>query len=126
MEKDMSNKIKILYADDEQELRFLVDNQLTNEGFTVETADDGDTAIAMLDKNSYDVVLLDIRMPRLSGIEVLKHIKKQRINSRVIMLTAVDDLSVALEAVKTGAIDYLTKPYDFETLLKAITRVAGK
>jgi len=122
----MANDIRILYVDDEQELRFLVDTQLTNEGFFVETADDGDTAIKMMEKNSYDVILLDIRMPRVNGIEVLKYIKKQRINSRVIMLTAVDDLSVALEAVKTGAIDYLTKPYEFETLLKAILRVVVK
>ena len=122
----MTKNIRILYVDDEEELRFLVENQLTTEGFFVETADDGDTAIKILKENSYDIILLDIRMPRVNGIEVLKYIKKQKINARVIMLTAVDDLSVALEAVKSGAIDYLTKPYEFETLIKAIQRVVAK
>ena len=119
----MAKNIRILYVDDEEELRYLVENQLSHEGFHVKTADDGDTAVKMLEENSYDVILLDIRMPRMSGIEVLKYIKKRGINSRVIMLTAVDDLSVALESVKNGAIDYLTKPYEFETLLKSIKRV---
>jgi DNA-binding response OmpR family regulator len=122
----MANDIRILYVDDEEELRFLVKTQLTHEGFFIQTADDGDTAIDMLENNSYDIILLDIRMPRVNGIEVLKYIKKQRISARVIMLTAVDDLSVAIEAVKNGAIDYLTKPYDFDTLLKSILRVAVK
>jgi DNA-binding response OmpR family regulator len=122
----MQNTVQILYVDDEENLRTLVQQQLTTEGFAVETADDGDTAIEKLGKKSYEVVLLDIRMPRLNGIEVLKHMKNKGMTTRIIMLTAVDDLTVALEAVKMGAIDYLTKPYDYNELVSAIMRAVGK
>jgi DNA-binding response OmpR family regulator len=121
----MSSKLSILYVDDEDSLRILVPSQLSLEGFTVEAADDGDTAVQMLANKSYDVVLLDIRMPRMNGIEVLKHVKDNKMSARVIMLTGVDDLTVAMEAVKNGAMDYLTKPYDINTLVACIKRVAG-
>jgi len=122
----MAKQIRLLYADDEDSLRYLVKNQLEGEGFYVETADDGDTAIDLLKKNPYDILLLDIRMPRLNGVEVLKYLRERKISSRVIMLTAVDDLSVAIEAVKNGANDYITKPYDLQVLLSSIQRVMAK
>jgi DNA-binding NtrC family response regulator len=122
----VSKEIKVLYVDDEEQLLLLVKNQLTVEGFTVETVNSGEDAFEILAKKTFDVILLDIRMPRISGIDVLKHIQQNKIKSRVVMLTAVDDLSVALEAVKSGAIDYLTKPYEFETLVSAILRAAAK
>ncbi|MBI5477047.1 MAG: response regulator [Ignavibacteriales bacterium] len=121
----MGKSYKILYADDEDQLRFLVKGQLSHEGFEVDTADDGDTALKMMKEKKYDIVLLDIRMPRMNGLEVLKEMRKQKINTRTIMLTGVDDLSVALEAVKSGAIDYLTKPYELDNLMKSILRVVG-
>ena len=118
----MASTVSILYVDDEDALRTLVKNQLVAEGYDVVTADDGDTAINMLKKQQYSIVLLDVRMPRVNGMEVLKFIKAQKMTCRVIMLTAVDDLSVAIESVKLGANDYLTKPYDLDVLLSAITR----
>ncbi|MBI1805112.1 MAG: response regulator [Ignavibacteriae bacterium] len=116
----------ILYVDDEPALRMLVQDQLVAEQYAVDTADDGDTAIETLKKKSYDIILLDMRMPRVGGIEVLKHIRERKIKSRVIVLTAVDDLAVAIEAVKNGASDYLTKPYDLNTLIGAIRRVMAR
>ncbi len=122
----MSKQIRILYVDDEDHLRFLVQHQLSDEGFYIETADDGDTALEMLKEKSYDVILLDIRMPRVNGLEVLKYLKQRKVTSRIIMLTGVDDLAVALEAVKSGAIDYLTKPYEIKDLTRAIMRSVAK
>lgn len=122
----MSKQIRILFVDDEDQLRYLVQHQLLDEGFFIDTADDGDTALEMLKEKKYDVILLDIRMPRMNGLEVLKHLKRQKIKSRVIMLTAVDDLAVALEAVKSGAIDYLTKPYELKDLIRAVLRIVAK
>ena len=119
----MDKKLRLLYVDDEEQLRHLVSDQLKGEGYDVETADDGDTALELIKKGKYDLILLDIRMPRVSGIEVLKYLKAHKITSRVIMLTAVDDLSIALETVKNGANDYLTKPYDLDNLLACIRRV---
>ena len=120
-----NKKTTVLYVDDEDTLRQVVQEQLGIEGFSVDTADDGDTAVTKLSEKEYDVVLLDVRMPRMSGIEVLKHIKAKRIYTRVVMLTGVDDLTVALEAVKNGANDYLTKPYELANLVRCIRRVTA-
>lgn len=122
----MTKQVTILYVDDEEVLRILVSDQLANRGFNVETADDGDTALEILEKKQFDMILLDIRMPRMNGIEVLKMIRKRKIASRVIVLTAVSDLAVAIEAVKNGANDYLTKPYELNTLVDSINRVLAK
>ncbi len=122
----MAEQISVLYVDDEDALRTLVKDELEGAGYRVETADDGDTGLEALERQSFDVILLDIRMPRLSGIEVLKVLKKQKIKSRIIVLTAVDDLAVAIEAVKNGANDYLTKPYDLNGLTNSITRVMAR
>ena len=122
----MGKQVRLLYADDEEALRYLVKSQLEGEGFEVVTADDGDTAIDLLKKDPYDILLLDIRMPRVNGVEVLKYLRERKIASRVIMLTAVDDLSVAIESVKNGANDYITKPYDLQVLLSSIQRVMAK
>ena len=122
----MAKEIKLLFVDDEESLRMLVKNQLQQEGFAVDTADDGDTAVEALKTKIYDLALLDIRMPRMNGIEVLKYIRKNKPLTRVIMLTAVDDLAIAIEAVKNGANDYLTKPYDAENLVASIRKVIAK
>jgi DNA-binding NtrC family response regulator len=122
----MAPQVSLLYVDDEDALRTLVKNQLASEGYEVETADDGDTAMEMLAKREYSVVLLDVRMQRVGGIEVLKFMRERKMTARTVMLTAVDDLSVAIESVKLGANDYLTKPYDLNTLLSAIERVVAK
>ncbi len=122
----MAEIISILYVDDEDTLRMLVKDQLSSQGYDIDTADDGDTGLEKIEQRKFDVILLDIRMPRMSGIEVLKELRKRKSKSRVIVLTAVDDLSVAIEAVKNGANDYLTKPYDFKGLVNAIQRVMAK
>lgn len=122
----MTHALRLLYVDDEEPLRMLVKNQLAHEGFSIDTADDGDTALAAIDTGRYDVVILDIRMPRMNGIEVLKRLKSKQQKPRVIMLTGVDDISIAIEAVKNGANDYLTKPFDIDHLVACITRVSEK
>src|SRR3990170_6275046 len=113
----MISKTRILCVDDEPAIRTLLKSQLEQEGYEVELADDGDVAIDKLDRSPFDVVLLDIRMPKIGGIDVLRHVSETGNKSRVIMLTAVDDLSIAIESVKLGASDYLTKPFDTEDLL---------
>jgi DNA-binding response OmpR family regulator len=117
---------KILYVDDEETLRVLVRSQLMSEGYEVQVAEDGDVAVDVLSKSPQDLVLLDIRMPRMNGVAVLEALKQKKIKPRIIMLTAVDDLSVAIQCVKLGANDYLTKPFDLEHLLAAIKRVLAR
>ncbi|HUN65522.1 MAG TPA: response regulator [Bacteroidota bacterium] len=119
----MTKPVSVLFVDDEDILRMLMKDQLTAEGYSVETADDGDTALEILARKNFDLLLVDIRMPRMNGIELLKQIRRQKIQSRVLVLTAVDDISIAIEAVKQGANDYLTKPIELNSLTAAIDRI---
>ena len=121
----MTSKVRILCVDDEHAIRTLLKSQLEQEGYDVDMAEDGDVAIGKLEKSPFDVVLLDIRMPKVGGIEVLKHIRDSGMKPRVIMLTAVDDLTIAMESVRLGANDYLTKPFDTEDLFSAIRRISA-
>jgi DNA-binding response OmpR family regulator len=121
----MTSKVRILCVDDEHAIRTLLQSQLEQEGYDVDIAEDGDVAIGKLGASAFDVVLLDIRMPKVGGIDVLRHIGESGIKSRVIMLTAVDDLTIAMESVRLGASDYLTKPFDTEDLFSAIRRVSS-
>ena len=119
----MKKPLRVLYVDDEEPLRVLVKNQLIVEGYSVDTTDDGDTALEKLKTGQFDVMILDIRMPRMNGIEVLKKVKGLGHQPRIIMLTGVDEISIAIEAVKNGANDYLTKPFDITHLLACIERI---
>jgi len=122
----IETKYRILYVDDDENLRFLVQHQLTEAGHAVITAEDGERAIEITDGESFDLILLDIKMPRKNGLDVLKHLRAKTNRPRIIMLTGVDDVSVAINAVKLGANDYITKPYRMETLLECMHRVLAR
>jgi DNA-binding response OmpR family regulator len=114
---------KIIYVDDDNALREIVRDQLSAHGFVVDEAEDGAEAIQKLEKQHYDVMLLDINMPNTSGIDVLKFLKDQSLKCKVIMLTGRVGFSVATESLKLGADDYITKPFNLEYLLFSIKRV---
>jgi DNA-binding response OmpR family regulator len=119
----MIPKSTILVVDDEEALRTVLSSELVNEGYDVNMAADGDDAVRELDKKPYDLVLLDIKMPRLNGFEVLKHIKENHAKTKVVMLTGFADLKNAIESKKLGADDFVSKPYDLVDLLTTIERV---
>jgi DNA-binding NtrC family response regulator len=119
----MGQKSTILVVDDEEALRTVLSSELVNEGYDVNTAADGDDAVRELGKKHYDLVLLDIKMPRLNGFEVLKHIKENHAKTKVVMLTGFADLKNAIESKKLGADDFVSKPYDLVDLLTTIERV---
>jgi two-component system response regulator CpxR len=118
--------IQLLYADDEPALRELVQTHLSLEGFEVETANDGLEAINLLSKKAYDLVLLDVHMPKMDGLEVLKYMKLHKIRSRLIMLTGDGDPHLVSQCAKYGATDYLTKPYNYHELVEAIDRALSE
>lgn len=122
----MPEKSRILVVDDEEALRYLLSSELAAEGYEVETAGDGDEAIESIKQKDYDVVLLDIKMPRVDGFEVLRFIKQNKPEIKVIMLTAYADVKNAIEALKLGASDFVSKPYDLEDILTSINRALGK
>jgi len=119
----MAKKSSVLVVDDEDSLRTVLSNELSNEGYEVRNAADGDAAISELQKNQYDLVLLDIKMPRMNGFEVLKFIKEGHPKTKVVMLTGFADLKNAIESKKLGADDFVSKPYDLVDLLTTIERV---
>ena len=122
----MQNQHSILVVDDEEALRTVLSSELASEGYQVESASDGDEAISIVQKKQFDLVLLDIKMPKVDGFEVLKFIKKNHPQLRVIMLTAFADLKNAIESKKLGAEDFISKPYDLVDLLTTIERVLSE
>jgi DNA-binding NtrC family response regulator len=122
----MASKSTILVVDDEEALRTVLGSELTNEGFQVQIAADGDDAIRELGKSGFDLVLLDIKMPRMNGFEVLKYIKENHPKTKVVMLTGFADLKNAIESKKLGADDFVSKPYDLVDLLTTIERVLNE
>jgi len=120
------NRNRILFVDDDDELREIVRDQLTAAGYELDEAMNGEIAIAKLGAEEYDLVLLDITMPGATGMDVLKFIKEKALACRVIMLTGMVGLSVAIDSMKMGADDYITKPYHMEYLLASIKRSLEK
>ncbi len=112
----------ILVVDDEKLFRDVLTAKLIENGYITDNAINGIEAINKIQRQQYDVILLDIKMPRVNGIEVLKHINENTLNSEVIMLTTFTDVRTAVETVKLGAYDYITKPYNLSELLQTIER----
>lgn len=122
----MSDKGHILVVDDEDALRTVLSSELEGEGYEVDMAADGDEAIDIVQKKQFNLVLLDIKMPKVDGFEVLKFIKEKYPHVKVIMLTGFADLKNAIESKKLGAEDFVSKPYDLVDLLTTIERVLSE
>jgi len=119
----MSNKYRVLVVDDEESITYLVRTELEDlPDFEVDTASNGSEAMNLVRSRVYDVALLDIKMPRVSGIEVLKYIKENSPSTQVIMLTNVVDIKTAVEATKLGAYDFISKPYETDELVATVRR----
>ncbi|MCY7375077.1 MAG: sigma-54 dependent transcriptional regulator [Pyrinomonadaceae bacterium] len=118
---------KLLVVDDENNLRLVVQKEMTRQGHEVETASDGEAAWAFLEKQDFDVILCDINMPRLDGIGLLRRMREKSANPpEVIMLTGQATVESAIEAMKLGAYDYLTKPYRITELAALVKQSAEK
>lgn len=109
-------KKKVLVVDDSLLIRKLLQDFLEAKGYTVLLAQDGKEALEMINKDMPDMMLLDITMPVMDGIEVLEELKKLNINLPVIIVTNTADIKIARETLEKGAYDYVTKPIDFDYL----------
>jgi len=107
---------KILIAEDELSLRTILKKLFLKKGFEVETAGDGQVALGKLREEPYDLAILDIKMPSLTGLEVLDKIKQEKIKTSVVIMTAQDTMRNAVDAMKKGAYDYITKPFELDEL----------
>ncbi len=119
----MGHNLKMLCVDDHPDLRRSLEQQFLSEDFDVDTAVDGLDAIEKIKENHYDIILLDMIMPKMNGMQVLQEMKRLNKYTNVIMLTAVDDVPTAMECVKAGAKDFIQKPYDPEELLHVVIKV---
>ncbi len=112
----------ILIIDDEENIRKYLGHSLTKDGFDVSTAQYGKEGLNLLIQKHIDVVLLDLNLPDINGLEVLKELKRIDVQSVIIIITAYGDISSAVEAIKLGAYDYLTKPFDMEDIKIVINK----
>jgi DNA-binding NtrC family response regulator len=122
----VSRKIRVLVADDERNLRELVVRELARKGHEVEGVGDGAAALERLQQQPYDVVVLDMKMPKKEGIEVLRELQAFPEQPQVIVMTGFQEVGTAVEAMKLGAYDYLTKPTKIEELDVVIRKAAEK
>ncbi|HKD09243.1 MAG TPA: sigma-54 dependent transcriptional regulator [Bryobacteraceae bacterium] len=115
-------KASILVVDDEEHLRRVVQVQLQQHGYSADTAINGEEALAALRRSPYDLVLADMKMPGMSGLELLRQIKKDFAHIPVIILTAYGTIDTAVEAMRAGAFNYVTKPVHSEELKLMVAR----
>jgi DNA-binding NtrC family response regulator len=115
----------ILVVDDESEMRSALSHALTRNGFSVESAASGTEALVKIKKDPFSLVITDLKMPEMSGMEVLGAIKKLTPGIPVMVITAYGSIHNAVEAMQAGAADYLLKPFSFETLAATVKKVLG-
>jgi DNA-binding response OmpR family regulator len=115
----------VLVVEDERRLARVIRRVLEEEGHTVDLAYDGEEGLAMAMEGSHDVIVLDILLPALDGIEVCQSLRKNRVDTPVILLTALDDVPDRVRGLDAGADDYLTKPFAFQELLARL-RALGR
>ena len=118
----MTGAARILVVDDEQKMRRLLEMALRGMGYEVVQAADGAEALARFDESPFDMVLTDMRMPRMNGLELLRSLRERGEELPVVVLTAHGTVESAVAAMKLGAVDYIIRPFEMETVELAVTR----
>ena len=119
-------KLNILVVEDGRSQREMLRDFLIREGHTVAEAENGEQALQAVRKGHFDLVLLDYRMPGMNGMQVLLEVKRVNPEIDVVIITAYGTIDTAVDAMKAGALDYITKPLEFEELLILVDRVAER
>ncbi|SEA11406.1 two component, sigma54 specific, transcriptional regulator, Fis family [Desulfuromusa kysingii] len=122
----MIQKSKILLVDDEVESCQALSHLLTQTGYSVETSASGEEALELLKKQPFDLIISDLCLPGISGIDIIKHTKDDCSEIGVILITGKASAETAVEAMKEGALDYITKPFNFERLKVQVTKALEK
>ncbi len=121
-ERKSSNGAKILVIDDEEVVHISLKRILGRKGHRVSTTSSGHEALALLENESFDMVVTDLMMPEMNGIELLQELKKRTILCPVLMITGYPTIKTALQALRLGAVDYLAKPFTRAELLSPVNR----
>ena len=118
--------MKILIIDDERSIRNSLGEILTDEGYDVDVAEDGTVGCAMAEKEKYNIIFCDIKMPGMDGIEVRDKLNELEIDSAVVMISGHGDIATAVECIKKGAFDFIPKPLDLNRILITIKNASEK
>ncbi|MFA6141900.1 MAG: response regulator transcription factor [Candidatus Omnitrophota bacterium] len=118
--------MRILVIEDEKKIADFIKRGLKEEGYAVDTAYDGEQGQFLAKTNSYDLILLDLMLPKIDGITLCKNLKKEEIHVPIIMLTAKDTVEDKVAGLDAGADDYITKPFVFEELLARVRAILRK
>ena len=119
-------RAKILVVDDEADFTKLIQTILAQEGYMVDAATSATQAIAMQYKNSYDLAIVDLRMPEMTGLELLQYLKARDKAIFVILMTAYGSFSVGIEALRRGACDYVSKPFKNKVLKEKVAEALAR
>lgn len=122
----MKENARILVVDDEPTVCLALTNWLKEENYYAESVEDGATAIAAVGEKTWDIVLLDLKMPGMDGVQVLREIKKIAPHTVVIMMTAYGSIGSAVQAMKEEAYDYIVKPLDVEELTLTLNKIVER
>lgn len=118
-------KENLLVVEDEAIMREALVDYFSNEGHRVDTADDGDKSLERFNLEDYDVIVIDLRLPGRDGLSVLKDVREKNPQAKVIMITAYPSFETKMEALRRGAIGYLQKPFDLDSLESLISQTQG-
>jgi two-component system nitrogen regulation response regulator GlnG len=114
---------RILVADDEESMRWVLSKALRKKGFTVDLAKDGEEALKLIQENAYDLAIFDIKMPGISGLDLLDKVRDLKSDVLTVIMTAEASMKNAVEAMKRGAYDYITKPFDLDVIDAIVEKV---
>ncbi|MBI4654522.1 MAG: response regulator [Nitrospirae bacterium] len=117
---------KVLVIDDEDIIRISCERTLVPQGYNVVTISSGKEGLELLEKECFPLILLDLKMPDMDGIEVLMEIKKRCLDTKVIMITGYSTVEIAVKALKLGAFNYIEKPFSPDALLDAVREAFGE
>src|SRR5688572_14328295 len=117
-----NEKPRVLVVDDEKFIRDILADFLGMEGYVVRTADDGSSAVAELSRARYDMVISDLKMPRMGGLELLKEVARTHPETLTVIMTGFGTVETAIDAMKQGAYDYILKPFKVEEIVHIVQR----
>ncbi len=121
----MNKKTRILIVDDETAIRESLKDWLLEDGYTIDLASCGEDAVAMAEKKNWDIILLDLKMPGMDGLETMEKLKEIRPETEILMMTAFATIDTAVKAIKQGAFDYLVKPFDPDEVDMQIKKIVN-
>lgn len=121
-EKEVITGHSVLVVDDERVVCNAIARQLQNAGYSVHVAYNGNDAINIVNEHTIDLALIDIRMPKITGFDVLRHIQENAPETKSIMMTAYADIKSAIDSISFGAVDIISKPVDVDEVILTISR----